>query len=114
MMWTLCPENVDETERLSHPAQNTMLAVLFNGDGLHLIHILPPNRKMTAENFAENLVPSLVSVCHPDGTRYRARKYVVHFDTAPINISKLVTEQFMEQGLNRELETLVPGRILLR
>jgi hypothetical protein len=35
---------------------------------------------MNAEYFAENIVPSLVSVCYSDGRRYRARKYVVRFD----------------------------------
>jgi hypothetical protein len=99
-MWTLCPENVDETQRPSHIAQKTRFTVFFNGDGLHLIDILHQNQKMNAEYFAENIVPSLVSVCYPDG-RCRARKCVVHFDNAPIHNSKLVTEKLMEEGLKR-------------
>jgi hypothetical protein len=78
-----------------------MLTVFFNGDGLHLIDILPQNQKISAEHFAENIVPSLVSVCHPGGRRYRARKYVVHFAKAPVRNSKLVTEKLMEEGLKR-------------
>jgi hypothetical protein len=100
-MWILSRENVDETEGPSHRAHKTMLTFFFNGDGLHLIDILPQNRKNNAEYFAENLVPSLVSVCHPDRRRYRARKCVVHFDSAPICNSKLVTEQRTEEGLKR-------------
>jgi hypothetical protein len=61
-IWTRCPENVDETERPSHRARETMLTVFLNGDGLHLIHILPQNRKMNAEYFAENIVPDRKSV----------------------------------------------------
>jgi hypothetical protein len=56
---------------------------------------------MNAEYFAENIVPSLVSVCYPDGRRCRARKYVVYFDNAPIHNSKLVTEERMEETLKR-------------
>ena len=78
-----------------------MLTVFFNGDGLHLIDILPQNQKINAEYFAESIVPSLVSVCYPDGRRCRARKCVVHFDNAPIHNSKLVTEKLMEEGLKR-------------
>jgi hypothetical protein len=40
-----------------------MLIVFFKADGLHLIDILPQNRKMNAERFAENIEPSLISVC---------------------------------------------------
>jgi hypothetical protein len=78
-----------------------MLRVFFNRDGLHLIDILPQNRKMNAGYFAENIVRSLVSVFYPDGRRCRARKYLVHFDNAPIHNSKLVTEKLMEGGLKR-------------
>jgi hypothetical protein len=56
---------------------------------------------VNAEYFAENIVPSLVSVCYPDGRRYRARKYVVHFDNSPIHNSKRVTEKLMNEGLKR-------------
>jgi hypothetical protein len=56
---------------------------------------------MNAEYFAENIVPSLISSCYPDGRRYRARKYVPHFDNAPIHKSKLVTEKLMEERLKR-------------
>jgi hypothetical protein len=100
-MWTLCPENVDETERTSHQAQETMLTVFFNGSGLNLIDILPQNRKMNGQYFAENIVPSLVSVCSPDGRRCPPRKYSVHVDNAPIENSKCVTEKLMEEGLKR-------------
>jgi hypothetical protein len=62
-MWTLCPENVDEVQRASHAAKKTMMTVFFNGDGLHLIDILPGNQKMNAEYFAEIILASLVSVC---------------------------------------------------
>jgi hypothetical protein len=100
-MWTLCPENVDETQRPSYPAQNTMLTAFLNGDGLRLIDILPQNRKINAEDFVKNIVPSLVSVCHADGRRCRARKYVVPFDNAAIPNSKLVTEKRIEEGVKR-------------
>jgi hypothetical protein len=48
-MWRLCPEKVDEIERPFYPAQKTMLTLFFNGDDLHLIDILPHNRKINAE-----------------------------------------------------------------
>jgi hypothetical protein len=78
-----------------------MLTVFFNGDGLHLINILPQNRKMNAEHCAENIVPSLVSICYADGKMCRAGKYAVHFDNAPIHDSKFVNEKRMERGLKR-------------
>jgi hypothetical protein len=87
-MWTLCPENVDEVQGASHAAKKTMVIVFFNGDGLHLINIFPQNQKMNAGSFAEIILPSLVSVCYPDGRRCRERKSIVHFDNAPMHNSK--------------------------
>jgi transposase len=78
-----------------------MVTVFFNGDGLHLIDILPQNQKMNAEYFAEVILPSLVSVCYPDGRRSRGRKCVVHFDNAPIHNSKVVAEKLIEENLKR-------------
>jgi hypothetical protein len=100
-MWTLCPENVDELQHTSHAAKKTMVTVFFNGDGLHLIDILPQNQKMNAEYFAEIILPSLVSVCYSDGRRSRGRKCVVHFDNALIHISKVVAEKLTEENLKR-------------
>jgi hypothetical protein len=100
-MWTLSPENVDRVQRDSHAAKKTMVTVFFNGDGLHLINILPQNQKTNAEYFAEIILPSFVSVCYPDERRSRGRKCVVHFGNAPIHNSKVVAEKLTEENLKR-------------
>jgi hypothetical protein len=51
IMWTLCPENVDEVQRPSHVAKKTITIVFFNGAGLYMIDILPQKQKTGAEYF---------------------------------------------------------------
>jgi hypothetical protein len=52
-IWTLSPENINQVQRPSHFAKETMAIVFFNGTGLHMIDILPQNQRMDAEYFAE-------------------------------------------------------------
>jgi hypothetical protein len=100
-MWTLCPENVDEVQRLSHTGEKIIVTVFFPGDGLHLIHILHQNQERNAQYLAQIIVPSLISVCYRDGSRCRGRKCVVHFDNEPRHNSRVVTEKLMQEGLKR-------------
>jgi hypothetical protein len=65
IMWTLCPENVDQVQRASHITEKTMPTVFFNRTGLHMIDILPQNQKIDAEYFSEDIIPLLVSICCP-------------------------------------------------
>jgi hypothetical protein len=53
-MWTLCPENVDETQRTSHFANQRMAAMFFDRTGLAMIDMLPPTQKMDAEYYTEH------------------------------------------------------------
>jgi hypothetical protein len=81
--------------------KKTMVTVFFNGNGLHLINILPQNQKMNAEYFLEIILPFLISVCYPDGRRSRGRKCVVHFDNAPIHNSKVFADKLTEENLKQ-------------
>jgi histone-lysine N-methyltransferase SETMAR len=100
-MWTLCPEKVDQVQKVSHITKKTIATVFFTGTGLHMIDILPQNQKTDAEYFSEYIIPSLVSICYPTGRSFRQRKCVVHFDNAPIHNSKVVTDKLDEQNLIR-------------
>jgi hypothetical protein len=100
-MWTPCRENVDEVQHPSYTAEKTIVTEFWKSDGLHLIDILPQNQKINAECFAEIIVPSLVSICYPDGTRCRGGKCAVRFDNARIHNSRAVTEKLMEESLKR-------------
>jgi hypothetical protein len=39
-----------------------MATVFFNGIGLHVLDVLPHNQQMDAEDFAEQILPSLASI----------------------------------------------------
>jgi histone-lysine N-methyltransferase SETMAR len=100
-IWTLCPENVDQVQRVSHITKKTIVTMFFNGTGLHMCDILPHNEKMNAEYFAEHIMPSFVSICYPTGRSCQQRKAVLYFDKPPIHNSKVVTDKFDEQNLKR-------------
>jgi hypothetical protein len=54
-MQTLCPENVDQLQSASHITKKTMATVFFNGTGLHIIDILPQNRR-----WMQSTLPSIL------------------------------------------------------
>jgi hypothetical protein len=107
-MWTLCLANIDQVQHPSHVAKKTMITVFFKGTGLHMIDILPQNQKVDTEYFAEHILRSLVSICYPMGKSSRQRKYVIHFDSAPIYNSKVVTDKLAEQHLKRMPHPPIP------
>jgi hypothetical protein len=58
---------------------------------------------MDTEYFAEQISPSLVSICCPNGRRFRQRKCILRFGNARIHKSKVVSDKLTEEGLKRML-----------
>jgi hypothetical protein len=66
-IWTTRYENMSEVENRNIAAMKTMLTVLWNPDGLHVVTMLPPGESFNASWFIDqNLVP-LVQSFFPSG-----------------------------------------------
>jgi hypothetical protein len=74
--------------------------MFVNRTGLYMFDILPQDRKMGAEYFAEQITPSLASICYSNGRDFRKKK-PCSFDSASIHNSKAVTKKLVKGELQR-------------
>jgi hypothetical protein len=92
--------------------KKAMIIVFFNGHDMDLIDILSQNQKVTAEYFAEHIIPSLVLIYFLGNKRFQDRKCMVHFDNAPRHNSKISIGKFVGENLNRMPHpSYRPGRL---
>ena len=69
-----------------------MVSIYISPDGQYLIDILPTGQKFNSQYFCDSILPKLESFALPDGREKHSRKWLLHYDNAPVHKSKLTTE----------------------
>jgi transposase len=96
-IWTASDENVPEVANRTIATRKSMLTVLRNPHGFHVVTMLPPGASFNATWFIEqNLVP-LTDAFFPNDPDPMQRKSVVHIDNASADNAR-VTQNFFEHN----------------
>jgi histone-lysine N-methyltransferase SETMAR len=100
-IWTARDENTPEVENRTVASRKSMLTVLWNPHGFHVVTMLPPRASFTAPWLIDgNLVP-LLDKFFPTGWSPGQRKLVVHIDNAAVHNSKMTQNFFDRNPLKR-------------
>jgi histone-lysine N-methyltransferase SETMAR len=73
----------------------TMLTVVWNPDGFHVIKVLPRGWKLTSQYYIDNILSEICAL-HIAGDR---NKLVIHADNVRPHVSTRVKEYMEEDGL---------------
>lgn len=90
--WMLQNEKPEDIVQSTNYQKKVMVSIYISPDGQYLIDILPTGQKFNSQYFCDSILPKLESFAFPDGREKHSRKWLLHFDNAPVHKSKLTTE----------------------
>jgi hypothetical protein len=85
-----------QQQRISSP--KTMLTVVWNAHGIHLVSLLPKGQKWTSQCYIDHILPE---ICTLRDVRDR-RKLVVYPDNARPHVAKRVKQYLEDDNLKSE------------
>jgi hypothetical protein len=92
-IWLPDQEDPPTIQRPTTSSPKTMLTIVWNPHGLHLISLLPKGQKWTSQYYIDHI---LLEICALPDARDR-RKLVVHADNAKPHVAKRV-KQYLEDN----------------
>jgi hypothetical protein len=94
-IWLLDREDPPTIQRQTIRSPKTMLTVVWNPRGFHLISLLPKGQKWTSQCYIDHILPEICAL--PDARDHR--KLVVHVDNARPHVAKRVNQYLKDNNL---------------
>jgi histone-lysine N-methyltransferase SETMAR len=88
-----------EVENRTIASTKTMLTVLWNPHGFHVVTMLPPGESLNALRFRDQNLAPLIQSFFPSGWSPRQNKLMVHVDNAPAHNSRMTQNFFQNNPL---------------
>jgi hypothetical protein len=96
-IWTARDENAPEVANRTIATRKSMLTVLWNSHGFHVVTMLSPGASLNATWFIEQNLVRLLDAFFPNGPDPMQRKLVVHIANASAHNAR-VTQNFFEHN----------------